>query len=723
MSTRIAVPLALNIFVGAFLLFQLQPIIARYILPWFGGSPAVWTSAMLFFQLMLLLGYAYTHWLVRCLTLKKQIILHTALLALAMLTLPITPTAALRPEGGAEPIRQIIWLLLVSVGLPYLMLSATTPLMQAWLARLKPHQEPYGHYALSNAGSILGLLMYPFVLEPLLGVQQQTYFWSAGFIIFCTCTAWVSHLIYRWAKAAKGDGHFRENTAQAAIGQTAHQRAHKAAKSSSGPHQASNTRKQIVAWFILSMIGVIILLAATNQLCKDVAVIPLLWILPLALYLGSFIVSFGFPLAYHRALWLPLLALTIGAVAYLLNQDYAQTEINLYTQILIYTLAVLASCTVCHGELYRLRPNAERLTLFYLTLSLGGAAGGLFVNLIAPLLFPGYWEFHLSLLLCLLIGGYFYIKDPKISTSGFSRLAIATAWALYVIIISVYFYNHIQVQREAAIYAKRNFYGVLRVYEQFPNTPKHIRELYHGRISHGGQLMQPALQKRPITYYGNRSGADVAIAQQRQLKLLLDQPATLRIGVIGQGVSTIAAHGLQGDFIRFYEIDPDVSDIANNYFSYLKHTPAEIDITHGDARISLEKAREANQHHNYDILIVDAFSGDGIPIHLLTREALGLYRHHLAPEGVIAIHISNLHFDLRPVVFGLSKDANMQAIWIEHWGKGPGEKSNDWVLVTASGRVNTQLSDKGEPWPAEDFEPILWTDNYANLFAALWADD
>lgn len=715
MASAYLSPFAFTIFLGAFLLFQVQPIIARYILPWFGGSPAVWTTAMLFFQLMLLIGYAYTHWIVGRFSLKRQVILHSCLLCLALATLPITPDANLKPDGDLAPTLEIISLLLLTVGLPYMMLSSTTPLMQSWLTHHNPNKEPYGHYALSNAGSVLGLLLYPFVLEPYLGVNAQTYWWSGAFILFCLVSGWTAFGIYRNTTLNKNSATHSTKL------DSVHDETPTEALSSHNNNAVSF--RSLFTWFGLAATGVVVLLAATNQLCKDVAVIPLLWILPLVLYLGSFIICFGRPAWYRRTIWTPLLVMTVGAVCYLLNQDYANEEVDLLIQIMIYATTVFACCTVCHGELYRLRPSANKLTLFYLTLSVGGAAGGCFVTLIAPIIFPGYWEFHLCLILSLFISGYFCLRDKSLNLTVIKKLCIITPWLITILFASLYLNKHIQTQRDQSIFAKRNFYGVLRVYDHDTNTRAHLREFYHGRINHGSQFFHPQFRKRPIAYYGKRSGVGLAVTHQRQAKTLKVGHSRLKIGVIGQGVSTMAAHGFAGDLIRFYEIDPDVSAISKNFFTFETDSKADIEVVHGDARISLDREQRSGQTHNYDLLIVDAFSGDGIPIHLLTQEALALYQQHLAQDGIIAFHISNLHFDLRPVVRGLSDDANLHALWIERWGKLKGEDSNDWVIMGRDKGFYDKLTPKAKPWPKENFTPILWTDDYANLFATRWPSD
>ncbi|MFM7742779.1 MAG: ferrichrome ABC transporter permease, partial [Verrucomicrobiota bacterium] len=363
---------SLTIFWGAFLIFLVQPLIARFILPWFGGGPAVWTTCMLFFQLLLLGGYAYAHFSISRLTPRRQVITHLGLLALAVALLPITPGDAWKPTDGSNAAGHILLLLLGCLGLPYLVLSATGPLLQAWFSKANPGVSPYRLYALSNVGSLLALLIYPFYLEPQLSRQAQADGWSWGLAIYAGLTAWCGLKVW---KSAAADG--------------------TATKQEDEEAPASAGRKLL--WFALPACGVMLLLAITNKLCQDIAVVPFLWVLPLSLYLLSFIISFDSPRWYHRGVWLPLLAALLGMVLWNLYQAESHPDITPLATLYLGTMFV--ACMVCHGEVYRLRPGASRLTGFYLSLSAGGAAGGLFVALIAPFVFPDYFELHLALFL------------------------------------------------------------------------------------------------------------------------------------------------------------------------------------------------------------------------------------------------------------------------------------------------------------------------------------
>ena len=678
--------LATTMFLGAFLLFQVQPMIAHYILPWFGGSPAVWTTAMLFFQVMLLAGYGYTHFIVGRLPLKRQVIVHLLLLAFTLFLLPITPAESLKPDGSESPLWAILLLLTVSVGMPYLLVASTAPLMQSWYTKIQPRRSPYGLYALSNSGSVLGLLVYPFLVEPLFGSYDQTLMWSLGYALFVLVTLWAAIPIYRLAS----------DITSVSIRKAS---------------EAAVPMADQLLWLALSACGVVVLLAATNQLCKDVAVVPLLWVLPLTLYLLSFVVSFGMPRFYNRLVWTPLLLVSTAAAVVLLLLDNVPEELNLYWQIFIYSAVVFTCSMVCHGELFRLRPAADQLTLFSLILSLGGALGGIFVNLIAPLVFLGYWEFHWSLVATFILLGYCVAGDRSLPSGLWQTPTMVVGWAAVGTLVFFLTY-HMGIKKNQMIETHRSFYGILRVQDSQLAPGLQLRKLLHGRINHGSQLRNAKLAKRPVSYYGGDSGVSVAVSALRSLLVGSPLESQLRIGVIGK----------EGDVIRFYEIDPGVSDIANTYFTYLSESKADTEIIIGDARISMESELRENQRQDYDLLVLDAFSGDGIPVHLLTREALAVYRQHLSPKGVIAIHISNRHFNLRSVVRSLADNAGLYVAWIEDPGARVGETANDWMLLTTGLELKKQLQAKASRWSKEDYEQVLWTDDYANLFAAARAE-
>ncbi len=707
-------PYAFAIFLSAFLLFQVEPIIARYILPWFGGAPAIWTTCMLFFQILLLCGYAYAHLLASHLSPRHQALVHLGLVVCSFLFLPITPSDAWKPDGAENPMLQIVLLLSVTIGVPFLLVSASGPLLQHWFNQVHPTLSPYRLYALSNLGSLLGLLSYPFLVEPQLRLSTQTVLWSAGYGLYAVICAWGAILLFRFATRTDST----ENSVHP-------------------PEDYKPSLSERLLTLALPACGSVVLLASTNQICRDVAVIPFLWVLPLSLYLLSFILCFDHPRWYNRRVWGPVLVAALSAVVYLLHQDYAdEEEMNLYLQIFIYSAALFACCMICHGELVRLKPPARYLTSFYLMVALGGALGGVFVNLGAPVFFKGYWEFHASLLATVIFLGLCLFRTMDSHRSPLFLWSVRILWVGSIGILATFLALHIQVQQEHSILTARNFYGVLRVYESDLGTRFAERSLYHGRISHGAQFLLPSLRSRPRTYYGLHSGISLAIRHHPQ-QLRRNHPQDkarqrgLRVGIIGLGVGTIAAFSRPGDTYRFYEIDPDVARISHEYFTYLKEGKGIQQIVLGDGRMSLERELGNHDRQQFDVLAVDAFSSDAVPMHLLTREAFTLYWEHLRPEGILAINITNLHVDLSPVVRVLARELGKQAVWIEDWGEDReenreedvdeeqrGTDENDWVLVTSNQAFlnNLFVTDRVEPWPTVKPKEILWTDDYSNLF-------
>ncbi|SPE29179.1 Integral membrane protein-like protein [Candidatus Sulfopaludibacter sp. SbA3] len=605
---------ALTISLSAFLLFAVQPIIAKSILPWFGGSSAVWSTCMLFFQVVLLLGYVWAHWLHQKLAARKQAMVHIVVLAASLATLPIIPNQAWRTASVGQPSLRILALLVVTVGLPYFLLSSTSPLLQAWYARNHKDGLPYRLFALSNLASMLALLSYPLVVEPNLPTRMQEWVWSGAyvfFVVFCGLTAWRA-----------GADPMAKMTAQAIASETAE------------PPPAGSTR---LLWLGLAASASVLLLAVTNHLTQDVAAIPFLWILPLSVYLLSFILCFESPRFYRRWLFGPLLFAALGFMAY--RMWFGHKEMPIRPVIALFGLALFVCCMVCHGELARLKPHPRYLTGFYVTVSLGGAFGGLFVGLVAPNVFHAYYEFPLGMMLCAAVTFLAFGRDlwrmrwlPKYAGMAFLVLALGGY---------IYFLGHIMsVMVSGYKVVARNFYGQLRVSEEGdPRTEEDAhRTLIHGMINHGEQMLREEYRRLPITYFCPESGIGRAMRAQ--------EGAPRRIGILGLGCGTLAAYGKAGDTIRIYEINPMVLDLAQHWFSYLSETPAKVEVAIGDGRLSLDG--ESNQQ--FDILVMDAFSGDSVPVHLVTKEAFGIYWRHLKPGGILAVNVTNTYLDLKPVM-------------------------------------------------------------------------
>jgi SAM-dependent methyltransferase len=762
---------ALTILLSAFLLFQVQPVIAKIILPWFGGSAAVWATCLLFFQLVLLLGYLYAHATTRYLKPRRQMTLHIGLLALSLLALaflPVYPSPAWKPSPTADPTWGILSLLGVTVGLPYFLLSTTGPLLQAWYARQRRGAMPYRLYALSNLGSMFALLSYPFLFEPVFGSHQQAWLWSAGYCVFLGLCAFTA---------------FRSGTAPQVAEETGDAAAADAVPAP-GP-------RQYLFWLLLPACATALLLAVTNHISQNIAAIPLLWIAPLSVYLLSFILCFDGRGWYSRLPYLPLLVVSLGGMA-MAMEGFDKAPI--YVVIAVFVMGLFACCMVCHGELVLLKPDPRYLTHFYLCISAGGALGGLLVAFVAPHVFNGFYEFPLALMACAVLtllalrnnpdpGWFGLLLRPPLTLAAAAVLGLAgyfgyanrehvTGWAhdlaqwaapkwtppesfesnvmqvallvvalgvlaafradrrfrwvrsaggratfgIEVMALTVVGYLAYQVGQSTTGHKLmlRNFYGGLKVTDTgAPEDFYSVRRLTNGTINHGEQFLFAGRRDQPTTYYGPASGVAAAIRDRGKTR-------AIRVGVIGLGAGTIAAYGRLGDLYRFYEINPLVLRISNSgaagEFTFLSDCQCQVQVVRGDARLSLE----SEPPQNFDVLAVDAFSSDSIPVHLLTLEAMQLYFRHLKPDGILAVHISNRYLDLGPVIQGEAKATGRMARMVDTTDENAIEVFGaTWVLVTA-------------PSPGFDSEVIshsteiastrsvrLWTDDYSNLYRIL----
>jgi SAM-dependent methyltransferase len=677
-------PFALTIFVSAFLLFQVQPLIAKQILPWFGGSAAVWTTCMLFFQIALLLGYTYAHWITGSLHPRRQMMVHIGLLCLSLLSIPIIPGVSWKPAGTDDPLLRILGLLAATIGLPYFLLSSTSPLLQAWMARAGTGAIPYRFFALSNLGSMLALLSYPIAVEPNLTNKEQAWTWSGCYLLFGMLCAFTA---------------FRASNATAI--------AHNAPHDDSIDGEVPNWRRYLI-WIALAASASALLLSITNHLTENVASIPFLWILPLALYLLSFILCFEGSIWYQRVVFLPLFAVSIGALAWGIGHGFGDYGFRI--QIAIYAACLFVCCMVCHGELARTKPAARYLTGFYLMVSLGGAAGGLFVAFLAPHIFNAFYEFPIAIAGATLAVLAVYFRDEPIPVALRSpRQWVWLASFFLIVYLGRYLYEGERDSADNPVYLGRNFYGALRVNDQKKTADlEAIRSLTHGTINHGDQFLDPVRRREPTTYYGPQSGIGLAIGE-------LQQYGPMKVGVVGLGTGTIAAYSRPFDTYRYYEINPMVLQIAHKYFYYLSDSKATVDVVLGDARLSLE--REPPQ--GFDVLAVDAFSSDSIPVHLLTNEAFKLYWRHMKPDGILCIHISNRYLDLGPVVDQEAKALNKPAILIASDETEEADTSTaDWVLVTTRQTAIDHLTQYAS---AIEKKPKLrmWTDDYSNLWEIL----
>lgn len=699
--------IALSLFLSSFLLFLVQPLIGKYILPWFGSSPAVWSASLLFFEVLLTGGYAYAYSLTRLLRPRRQAWVHWLFLGVSVLVLllglfywhtPLLPGPAWRPNEVDYPFWDVIKVLLIAVGVPYFLLATNSTLLQAWFNTLYPGRSPYRLYALSNLASLLGLLCYPFLFEPLLSVTDQARWWALGYGLYFVSACGLAWRFMHSPSATPVETAPPISSVPAA-----------------GIEPAAPSWYTRFLWVLLPAIASLLLLATTNQITQEIAVIPFLWILPLALYLSSFILCFESDRWYGRGRFTLVLICAVTAYDLTLSKG---PLVELKIQIAAYCLLFFVCCMICHGELARLRPAPRYLTSFYLTVSVGGALGGLFVNLAAPMLFIYYWELPLGLALCFAA----YLALTLILRQG--RRWITTGLMLVPQAVALYLIVTLGLQNVSSIdsnslWMARNFYGVLRVKLYFLGDQKdQAYELVHGITLHGLQFKDPARRSQPTTYYWEGSGVGLAFTHYP------NRSNGMKVGVLGLGVGTLAAYGRAGDTIRFYEINPLVIRLARGeggYFSYLQDSAANIEIVPGDARLSLERELEQTGSQGYDLLVLDTFNSDSIPVHLLTRQAFELYLQHLKPGGILAVHVSNRNLDLEKVVYRMANEFNLPMASVFAGSNGPGTSTSNWDLLTTNQAFLDDIASLG--YGVKTDEPDrriqVWTDDYSNLFQIL----
>ena len=761
-----------TIFIGAFLLFQIEPMIAKYILPWFGGSTAVWTTCLLFFQLVLLAGYLYAHLIGTRLRPRRQLIVHLGLIGicLAAMTIlaiwsksPILPGAGWKAARVHFPVVRILIVLTASIGLPYFALSATAPIVQSWFALSYPETSPYRLYAVSNFGSLLGLLSYPFVVEPNLGLRAQANLW---FILYIAFALGITYCALPLRTVEQRGLHDADAAA------------------------ADSSRPIWALWIALPACASLLLYGATGQMTQDVAPIPFMWILPLGLYLFSFIICFDSNRWYRRGIFQPLLGAAIFSnlillifidriAAFIAGAALSPSTVRMLLEIANVLVLMFAGCMVCHGELVRLKPHKRDLTAFYLMLSAGGALGGIFSVVLAPLLFREFVDFRFAAWTCLVLmtitlmrerGSWLYRRKlwtgpailgaalllpmlagtvENIGTYAVVAAGIVAAVALLVrrknpprwmtrpgivaqgamlaaaVILAVVYMQTIAIATRHAIWISRNFYGVLRVIvEQAPDDSWISHKLMNGQIEHGKQFFSsryPQLRYYPAGYYGTDSG--IGLVMMNYPRRAEGENSALRVGVVGLGVGAMAAWGRPGDSFRFYEINPADIDVATSpegYFTFLRDSSAKIKIVRGDARLSLERELAERRSRQFDVLVIDAFNGDTVPTHLLTLEAMRLYLRELKPDGVLAVHISNLNFDLRPVLAEHSRTLNLRYGFVHVDEKDMTNWSSDWVLLARGDKVLGKPAIAAHLESRDQLRRIrAWTDDYSNLFQLL----
>jgi spermidine synthase len=689
------------IFLSSSLLFLVEPMAGKRLLPLLGGSSAVWITCLVFFQTTLLLGYLCAHAIATRLSRRLQLVAYGFLLVLSL----VQVFANLNPHPHAStvrPIFSVLWVLTMLIGLPFLALSATNPLLQSWYAHggNSSSAPPYRLFALSNFGSLLALLAYPVLIEPYFSLRTQTLAWSVGFLVFVVVCGVIIASRREVPEIREPEPSPSPPIASGAAATTS--QAGTAAASSLAPEAAPSPGERTL-WLLMAACGSLLLSAVTSHLSQNIAAIPLLWILPLTIYLLTFVLAFNGGKIYWRWLMVRLLPIALGGVAYLIYLITLQgKDVPIFISIPLFCLTLFIGAFFCHGELYLRRPSARYLTQYYLLIAAGGALGSMFVGVLAPLVFSGNYEMAWSLVYTAALAAALMWRQHW----GWRLFWPAAAAALLVVVVL-----QERADRENAIVQVRSFYGTLRVTDEETEDAGRYRTLIHGTIQHGTQFMaSDELRRLPTTYYSRDSGVGLALDN-------CCKGRARRVADIGLGTGTLAAYGEPGDVFRFYEIDPRVEVIAKNVFTYLRESRAKIEIAHGDARLSME----AEPSENYDVIAVDAFSGDAIPVHLLTAEAIKLYERHLAPGGIIAFHISNTYLSLAPVVQEEADHAGLHALLISTADNDDtGAFSSDWVLVTANEKFLTlpEIADAGAKI---DLKPglRLWTDDYSSLLPIL----
>jgi hypothetical protein len=754
---------------SAFLLFQLQLVVAKQLLPWFGGTPSVWTTSQMFFQVVLLGGYAYAHVLTQSLRTRLQARVHfTVLLAasVAVITFPafggepLLAQETMKPAGTDNPVLRLFLILIATVGLPFFAVSTTGPLLQRWHSQQsKSLSETYRLYALSNVGSFIGLLSYPFGIERLLDLTQQAWLWAVLFIVFAAGCG-----VITWRFADDPDTSEGVNQSEVDFPE-------------GGEPTVARTRPaSIVLWLLLAFVSSVMFLATTNQLSQDVAAVPFLWVLPLSIYLLTFIICFDRPEWYSRR-WMSIATVATGVAVMM-------SGLGVLAQIASYGSFLFCFCMLCHGELVRLRPGARHLTLFYLLVALGGALGGIFVSIVAPAVFPDLWEFHTAIVAGWLLIGFAWLIDKNspfhtgdrwffaslvaiaawlalrylIERTPIGRVGIVSAygwpvtsvvtfafatgvsasfwkspivrlgiWPQIVMLLMVslsatFLLQRIEASRDHALYVGRNFYGVIRVVSR-ETLRGDVRQLLHGTTTHGVQINVPGYRNTPTAYYSRSSGLATAVdglARGRNPDTN-ETPRNLHFGIIGMGIGTVSAYALPGDRVRYYEVNPEVIATAQgpqSYFTFVRDSAAATEIVVGDARLSLERELTKGGSQRFDILVLDAFSSDSVPVHLLTAEAFRVYAAHLKSDrSILAMNVTNRYLDLEPVVAASAQSLGFRGVRVDSADDPPLTFKSSWVLFARDPHVFEHPSlARGRPLGDR---LVQFTDKYSNLFRVL----
>ena len=723
-----------TLFVSASLMFVLQPLFGKILLPLLGGSPAVWNTCMVFYQTILFLGYLYAHIISSRFKPTRQIQLHSVVILLSFLALPLALPENTVPPTESDPTIWIVWTLLIAIGLPLFVVSTTSPLIQKWFASIKHRNsdDPYFLYAASNAGSLIALISYPFIIEPHMDLSAQKTDWSLGYILLCLLIAACATLLYK-SKA--------QHTPTEAI---------------ATPADIKLNVGQQLHWLALAFVPSSLLLGLTNFISTDIASVPLLWIIPLTVYLLSFIIVFS---TWHDAIH-PIIVkiqpfILIPFITYAFINP---ADLPYWMYLILHVIAFFFAVMVCHGELSKHRPSTQYLTQFYLIMSFGGMLGGMFNTFVAPFIFNGIYEYPLMIIAALLL-------RPWSTTPSLKSALLQLIWPASLIVIGLILYASISdllqyfdiivislivltiisfLLRSKPItfafstgaiiflalglhglsshtlYQERTFFGVLAVRESVLTDEKGqdetYHELFHGTTKHGAQRLPEDLQKTPLTYY-SRPGPMGQLFKEFDAK-----NQNWNIGVVGLGAGALTCYAKESQQWTLYEIDPLVVDIASRpeYFTYMKLCAHQSTMRIGDARLSIDK--ELDGH--FDLLIMDAFSSDSVPTHLITKEALDIYFKKLKPNGILAFHITNRHLALKKVLSIHAEQMHLAALIQEYKPQNPPPLvvATDWVVMAKKSDTLSPLSlsqlGNWEKMPLY-FDMKAWTDDFTNI-VSIW---
>ncbi len=691
MLSRSYILYASAIFLSAFLLFQIQPIAGKHMLPYFGGSSSVWATSLLFFTGMLFFGYLYAYLLCR-LPEKKQVLVHftvvmcATLASLAMLLAwrSLFPTMEWTIASLLSPWLQLLFALAFSIGLPYFLLSTTGPLLQYWYG-ITEKREPYKLYALSNIGSFLALGSYPFLVEPNSTVPVQDGIWLGLFLVYAALAALVCNRFFRSQRdipTYKSDLSTDKSDLYVEVG--------------------TISRGRKVAWVVLAALPSFLLVATTTQITQLVAPLPLLWIVPLSLYLVTYILAFS---GYGRGVftWFLLLAFAIAAYEYH-GTGYAESTWRVISD----TLLLFFCGLYCHAQLYANRPDTRSSSLFYLCLSFGGMIGALLASVVAPLIFPDLWEFPIGIALAALVAITF-VPSSLASRIQPGYLRATKILLLCSILVAAYSLVSEGDEREVLV-RYRNFYGTALVYQ----TPE-LKVLLNGGTIHGVQMRDAHFEFIGATYFSARSGIARAIMD----RYLAHPDRTLNIGITGLGAGAISAYCGSGDTYVYYEIDPSIEKVAREHFSYLSRCKG-VEVRTGDARILLEQERRRGETNDFDVLAMDAFNDDTIPVHLITKEAIQLYLEHIQEDGIIAINTSNRLLDIAPVIVSTAEELGLSwLIVITDGSDDITEWPSEWVLLSKNPDTFKSDTFTNLPRRIPESRPRPWTDDYSDILSVL----